>query len=140
MSPMPEPDDLIAAFSPQPGRCFRTVQSRQLQATHCRREPAWKGIWTDVGGNGWYGSPGGNTLRSHRKSVLNGPPRCLRPRRHVGPGPHQAALRVATGCGKSGCRRRLEAFLAHRTALTDRRGRRCSRPWRVTIDVALGVV
>ena len=32
MDPMPEPGDLIAAFSPQPGRCFRMVQSRQLQA------------------------------------------------------------------------------------------------------------
>ncbi len=30
------------------------VQSRQLQATHCQQEPAWKGIWTDRKGNGWY--------------------------------------------------------------------------------------
>ena len=51
---MPEPGDLIAAFSPQPGRCFRMVQSQQLQATHCGREPAWKGIWTDRKGKGWY--------------------------------------------------------------------------------------
>ncbi len=40
VDPMPEPGDLITAFSPQPGRCFRMVQSRQLQATHCRGEPA----------------------------------------------------------------------------------------------------
>jgi len=31
--------DLIAAFSPQPGRCFRMMQSRQLQATHCHQPP-----------------------------------------------------------------------------------------------------
>lgn len=30
---MPQPGDLVDAFSPQPGRCFRMVQSRQLQAT-----------------------------------------------------------------------------------------------------------
>ena len=40
---MPEPGDLITAFSPQPGRCFRMVYSRQLQADHCRQSPAWKG-------------------------------------------------------------------------------------------------
>ena len=51
---MPEPGDLIEAFSPLPDRCFRMVQSRQLQATHCRGEPAWKGIWTDRKGKGWY--------------------------------------------------------------------------------------
>jgi len=52
---MPEPGDLIAAFSPQLGRCFRMVQSVQLQATHCRGEPAWKGIWRDRGGGrSWY--------------------------------------------------------------------------------------
>ena len=51
---MPEPGDLIAAFSPRPGRCFRMIQFRQLQATHRRQEPAWKRIWTDRKGNGWY--------------------------------------------------------------------------------------
>jgi len=30
------------------------VQSRQLQATHCRREPAWKGQWRDAKGRTWY--------------------------------------------------------------------------------------
>ena len=54
MAPTPEPGDLIAAFSPQPGRCFRMVQSRQLQATHCRGEPAWKGVWRDRTGKSWY--------------------------------------------------------------------------------------
>ena len=28
------------------------VQPRQLQATDCRREPAWKGIGTDTKGDG----------------------------------------------------------------------------------------
>ena len=51
---MPRPGDLITAFSPQPGRCFRMVQSRQLQATRCPDPPAWKGIWTDVKGRSWY--------------------------------------------------------------------------------------
>jgi hypothetical protein len=51
---MPQPGDLIAAFSPQPGRCFRMVQSRQLQATHCYEPPAWKGIWCDRTGRSWY--------------------------------------------------------------------------------------
>jgi hypothetical protein len=50
MERMPEPGDLIEAFSPQPGRCFRMVQSRQLQATHCRQEPAWKGVWKGAAG------------------------------------------------------------------------------------------
>ncbi len=48
MDRMPEAGDLIVAFSPQPGRCLRMVQSRQLQATHCRGEPAWMGRWRDA--------------------------------------------------------------------------------------------
>ena len=54
MGPRPESGDLIAAFSPQPGRCIQMVQSRQLQATHCWQKPTWKGIWTDRMGNSWY--------------------------------------------------------------------------------------
>ena len=53
MDRMSEPGDLIAAFSPQPGRYFGMVQSRQLQATHCPQEPAWKGQWQDVKGSWW---------------------------------------------------------------------------------------
>ena len=48
------PGDLIEAFSPLPDRCFRMVQSRQLQATHCRGVPAWKGVWKDRSGHSWY--------------------------------------------------------------------------------------
>ncbi len=51
---MPKPGALITAFSPQPGRCFRMVYSRQIQATHCRQPPAWKGQWRDANGRTWY--------------------------------------------------------------------------------------
>ncbi len=51
---MPQPGDLLEAFAPLPGRCFRMVYSRQLQADHCHREPSWKGIWADVKGKNWY--------------------------------------------------------------------------------------
>jgi hypothetical protein len=47
---MPVPGDLITAFSPQPGRCFRMVYSRQLQATHCRQPPAMRGRFLDANG------------------------------------------------------------------------------------------
>ncbi len=51
---MPEPGDLIAAFSPHPGRCLRMVVGHQLQADHCHQPPAWKGVWTDRKGKSWY--------------------------------------------------------------------------------------
>ena len=54
MDPMPEPGDLIAAFSPLPGRCFRMVLGHQLQADHCRRAPAWKAFHVDAKGKSWY--------------------------------------------------------------------------------------
>jgi hypothetical protein len=50
---MHEPGDLITVFSPQPGRCFRMVYSRQLQATHCRQPPGWKSQWRDANGLTW---------------------------------------------------------------------------------------
>jgi hypothetical protein len=65
---MPEPGDLIAAFSPQPDRCFRMVQSRQLQATHCGQPPAWKGQWQDVKGSWWYVE----ACREHAPKVRSG--------------------------------------------------------------------
>jgi len=40
---VPEPGDLITAFSPQPGRCFRMVYSVQLQATYCCEPPGVEG-------------------------------------------------------------------------------------------------
>ena len=65
---MPELGDLIEAFSPLPGRRFRMVQSRQLQADHCRGEPAWKGIWTDRKRSRWYVE----ACRDHTPKVTSG--------------------------------------------------------------------
>ena len=66
---MPEPGDLIEAFSPQLSRCFRMVQSRQLQADHCDEPPAWKGIWVDVKGRSWYVE----ACAKHAPKVTSGP-------------------------------------------------------------------
>ncbi len=68
MDGMPEPGGVIAAFSPQPGRCFRMVQSRQLQADHCRGVPAWKGVWRDRAGRSWYVE----ACREHAPKVTSG--------------------------------------------------------------------
>ena len=54
MDRQPHPGDLITAFSPQPGRCFRMVQSEQLQATHCYEPPVWRGKWQDAKGHWWW--------------------------------------------------------------------------------------
>ena len=51
---MPQPGDLVTAFSVRPGRCFRMIYDPKLQATHCRQPPAWKGIWRDAKGKSWY--------------------------------------------------------------------------------------
>ena len=58
-----EPGNIITAFSPQPGRCFRMVYSVQLQADHCRQPPAWKGQWRDVKGHWWSSERVDTTLR-----------------------------------------------------------------------------
>ena len=68
MAPMPKPGDLIEAFSPQPGRCFRMVYSVQLQADYCRQPPAWKGQWQDVNGRWWYVE----ACREHAPKVASG--------------------------------------------------------------------
>jgi hypothetical protein len=54
MDRMPEPGDLITAFSVRPGTCFRMVYDHNLQADHCRQPPAWKGTWRDATGRSWY--------------------------------------------------------------------------------------
>jgi hypothetical protein len=64
---MPEPGDFITAFSPQAGRCFRMVYSVQLQATHCRQPPAWKGVWRDRTGKSWYAE----ACREHAPKVTS---------------------------------------------------------------------
>jgi hypothetical protein len=68
LSQMPEPGDLIEAFSPLPDRCFRMMQSCQLQATHCREEPAWKGVWKDRSRRSWYVE----ACRQHAPKVTGG--------------------------------------------------------------------
>ena len=53
------------------------VYSHQLQATHCRQEPAWKGIWTDRKGNGWYVEARAGTMlepdQRAGRELLSGP-------------------------------------------------------------------
>jgi hypothetical protein len=39
MASMPQPGDPCPGFIAEPGRCFRMVQSRQLQATRYREAP-----------------------------------------------------------------------------------------------------
>lgn len=51
---MPQPGELLNAFSVRPGHCFRMVYDRKLQADHCRQEPRWKGVWRDATGRSWY--------------------------------------------------------------------------------------
>lgn len=66
---MPELGDLNAAFGPQPGRCFRMIQSRQLPATHRNERPAWKGVGGDRTGRSWYVEARGE----HAPKVTSGP-------------------------------------------------------------------
>jgi len=77
---MPEPGDLITAFSPQPpGRCFRMVYSHQLQAIHCSEPPAWKGVWRDRTGKSWYVEAcGEHAPRASNQSWTSGP-KAVRP-------------------------------------------------------------
>jgi hypothetical protein len=51
---MPQPGDVITAFSIRPGHCFRMVYDYKLQHTHCRQPPAWKGVWKDAAGRSHY--------------------------------------------------------------------------------------
>ena len=44
------------------------VPSRQLQTTHCRGEPVWKGIWKDRSGRSWYVE----ACREHAWNVTGG--------------------------------------------------------------------
>ena len=45
MSPMPHPGDRHPGFVAQAGECWALVNSKQLQATHCREEPTYTGRW-----------------------------------------------------------------------------------------------
>jgi hypothetical protein len=44
-SGMPQPGDPCPGFTVDPGRCWRMVYSKQLQATHCAEPPSWTGRW-----------------------------------------------------------------------------------------------
>jgi hypothetical protein len=97
---MPEPGDLIVAFSPQPERCFRMVQSVQLQATHCHEPPAWKGTWRDAKGTHLVrGGLSGTRAKADQRGVgglLFGPGGAEnpRPRTYVLPIDQEIALSV----------------------------------------------
>ena len=45
VSPLPQPGDPCPGFMAQPGRCWRILYDRNLQATHCRETPSWTGRW-----------------------------------------------------------------------------------------------
>jgi hypothetical protein len=51
---MPQPGDVHPGFVAEPGRCWRLVYSRQLQATHCSAAPAWTGRWRSPKGDYWW--------------------------------------------------------------------------------------
>jgi hypothetical protein len=42
---MPQPGDRHPGFTAQAGECWALVNSKQLQATHCREVPTYTGCW-----------------------------------------------------------------------------------------------
>ena len=54
VSPMPEPDDSCPGFMSAPGRCWRMLYDRNLQATHCCEAPSWTGRWFSPKGERWW--------------------------------------------------------------------------------------
>jgi hypothetical protein len=82
---MPQPGDLITAFSVQPGRCFRMVYSRQLQATHCDEPAPWRGWWKDAKGQTHRVSAcGGHAGALEGSAIAGGPLRSRAPQRVEG--------------------------------------------------------
>ena len=53
-SPMPEPSDPCPGFMSVPGRCWRMLHDRNLQATHCHETPSWTGRWFSPKGDRWW--------------------------------------------------------------------------------------
>jgi hypothetical protein len=51
---MPKPADLCPGFIAEPGRCWRMVYSKQLQATHCNEPVAWRGRYRSPKGDKWW--------------------------------------------------------------------------------------
>jgi hypothetical protein len=54
MSPMPAPGDPCLGFMSEPGRCWRTICSHQLQTTHCHEKPSSTGRWFSPKGDRWW--------------------------------------------------------------------------------------
>jgi hypothetical protein len=52
---IPRPGDIHPGFTAEPGRCWRMVYTKQLQATHCRQPPEWTGRWFSPRGDRWWG-------------------------------------------------------------------------------------
>jgi hypothetical protein len=50
----PCPGDPCPGFTAEPGRCWRMVYSKQLQATHCAGAPSWTGRWFSPRGDRWF--------------------------------------------------------------------------------------
>jgi hypothetical protein len=48
------PGDVHPGFMAEPGRCWRLVYSKQLQATHCAQPVAWRGRWVSPKGDKWW--------------------------------------------------------------------------------------
>jgi hypothetical protein len=51
---MPRPGNVHPGFTVEPGRCWRLIYSRQLQATHCAGQPTWSGRWRSPKGDRWF--------------------------------------------------------------------------------------
>ena len=50
MGELIRPGDALTSFFVSPGRFFRMVYSKQLQATHCYEATEWRGRFTDAKG------------------------------------------------------------------------------------------
>jgi hypothetical protein len=50
----PRPGDPSPGFMAEPGRWWRMVNSKQLQATHCAGTPSWTGRWLSPRGDRWF--------------------------------------------------------------------------------------
>ena len=49
----PQPGDVHPGFICEPGRCWRLVNTSQLQ-TDCAEQPTWTGRWRSPRGDGWW--------------------------------------------------------------------------------------
>ena len=54
LMPMPQPGGPCPGIIAQAGRCWQSVYSNQLQATHHAEAPRWTGRWRSPGGDRWF--------------------------------------------------------------------------------------